>query len=303
MTTAPAAAQTAFGPTVIAACEQHLPAHQRLFDDPDAARLLPAGQRLVVGACRWKPVHRLLMRATDSKAEGLWASLLCRKRYADDKVREALKDGITQFVFLGAGLDTRAHRLVAPAVARAFETDLPANIAYKRRRLTEIHGRLPDAVTLTAVDLEADDLTAALSTAGLNWNAPVMVVWEAVTQYLTEDTVRRTLARLTAAAPGSRLIFTYLRRDFLDGTRDYGAAAARREFVTRRRVWHFGLLPEETPALLREFGWTEREHVGPIEYAERYLRSLGRDLTVSPIERFVYADRRRSQRAPAVAVC
>jgi O-methyltransferase involved in polyketide biosynthesis len=251
MTTAPAAAQTAFGPMVIAACEQHLPAHQRLFDDPDAARLLPAGQRLVVGACRWKPVHRLLMRATDSKAEGLWASLLCRKRYADDKVREALKDGIT----------------------------------------------------LAAVDLEADDLTAALSTAGLNWNAPVMVVWEAVTQYLTEDTVRRTLARLTAAAPGSRLIFTYLRRDFLDGTRDYGAAAARREFVTRRRVWHFGLLPEETPALLREFGWTEREHVGPTEYPERYLRSLGRDLTVSPIERFVYADRRTSQRAPAVAVC
>lgn len=291
MTTAPAAAQTAFGPMVIAACEQTLPAHERLFDDPEAVRLLPAGQRMIVGACRWKPVHRLLVRATDSKAHGLWASMLCRKRYADDKVREALHDGITQFVFLGAGLDTRAYRLVAPTGARSFETDLPANIAYKRRRLTEIYGRVPDTITLTAVDLTTDDLPGALTAAGLDGKAPVMFVWEAVTQYLTEDTVHRTLASLATVSPGSRLIFTYLRRDFLDGTHDYGAAPARHEFVTKRQVWHFGLLPEQTPALLRDYGWTEREQVGPTEYAERYLRSLGRDLPVSPIERFVYADR------------
>ncbi|GLY06542.1 hypothetical protein [Actinoplanes sp. NBRC 101535] len=82
MTKAPAVAQTAFGPMVIAACEQHLPAHQRLFDDPDAARLLPAGQRMIVSACRWEPVRRLLVKATDSKADGLWASVLCRTRQA-----------------------------------------------------------------------------------------------------------------------------------------------------------------------------------------------------------------------------
>ncbi|GAA3939837.1 class I SAM-dependent methyltransferase [Actinoplanes auranticolor] len=291
MTARPPAAQTAFGPMVIAACEQLLPAHQRLFDDPDAVRMLPPGQRLIVGACRWKPVHRLLVRATDSKAQGLWAGMLCRKRYADDKVRDALHDGIKQFVFLGAGLDTRPYRLVAPTGARSIETDLPANIAYKRRRLTEAYGRLPAGTTLTAVDLETDDLTDALTAAGFDWNEPAMVVWEAVTQYLTEDAVHRTLAGITRAAPGSRLIVTYLRRDFLDGTRDYGAAPARQEFVTKRQVWHFGLLPEETAALLGGYGWTEHEQVGPAEYAERYLRPLGRDLAVSPIERFVYADR------------
>jgi len=291
MTARPAAAQTAFGPMVIAACEQILPADQRLFDDPDAVRLLPPGQRLIVAACRWKPVYQLLVRATDSKAHGLWASMLCRKRYADDKVREALHDGIKQFVFLGAGLDTRPYRLVAPTGARTFETDLQANVAYKRRRLTETYGRLPANTTLTAVNLETDDLTTALTAAGFDWNEPAMVIWEAVTQYLTEDAVRRTLACLTPAAPGSRLIFTYIRRDFLDGTQDYGAAPARQEFVTKRHVWHFGLLPEETPALLRDYGWTEQEQVGPIEYAERYLGPLGRNPTVSQIERFVYADR------------
>lgn len=291
MTRSPAA-ETAFGPMVIAACEQARPADQRLFDDPYALRLLPRGQRLIAGAaCRWTPVRDLLVRATDSKARGLWASMLCRKRYADDRVSEALHDGIGQFVFLGAGLDTRPYRLVTPAGARAIETDLPANVAYKRDRLTETFGQLPANTTLTAVDLETDDLAAALTAAGLDPDEPVMIVWEAVTQYLTEAGFRRTLAGLAAAAPGSRLIFTYLRRDFLDGTRDYDAAPARREFVTKRHVWHFGLLPEETPALLRDHGWAEREQAGPDEYAERYLRPLHRDPTVSPIERFVYATR------------
>src|SRR5689334_8207116 len=76
MTARLAVARTAFGPMVIAACEQILPADQRLFDDPDAVRLLPPSQRLIVSACRWKPVYQLLVRATDSKARGLWASML-----------------------------------------------------------------------------------------------------------------------------------------------------------------------------------------------------------------------------------
>lgn len=291
MTASPAAARTAFGPMVIAACEQHLPADRRLFDDPEAVRLLPRGQRLIVRACRWKPALRLLVRATDSKADGLWAGMLCRKRYADDKVREALHDGIGQFVFLGAGLDTRPYRLAVPTGARSFELDLQANVAYKRRRLTETYGRLPGNATVTAIDLETGDLTAALAAAGFDAAEPAMFVAEAVTQYLTDAGVRNTLRGLAASAPGSRLILTYVRRDFLDGTEDYGAAPARREFVTKRHVWRFGLLPGETAALLRDFGWAEREQLGPEEYAERYLRPLGRDLTVSPIERFVYADR------------
>jgi O-methyltransferase involved in polyketide biosynthesis len=43
--------------------------------------------------------------------------------------------------------------------------------------------------------------------------------------------------------------------------------------------------------MFRDHGWTEREQVGPAEYTERYLKPLGRDVAVSPIERFVYAVR------------
>jgi O-methyltransferase involved in polyketide biosynthesis len=60
----------------------------------------------------------------------------------------------------------------------------------------------------------------------------------------------------------------------------------RRRFVTQNLVWRFGLRPGEVAGFLRDYGWTEREQVGPAEYAERYG---ARD--VSPVERFVYADR------------
>jgi O-methyltransferase involved in polyketide biosynthesis len=108
-----------------------------------------------------------------------------------------------------------------------------------------------------------------------------MYVWEAVTQYLTEDGVRNTLAFLSQAAAGSQLIFTYILRDFLDGTDPRGPAAKMyQEFVVKHRVWRFGLDPAHVGALLREYGWTEREQVGNSEYTTRYLRPIGRDLPV-----------------------
>jgi methyltransferase (TIGR00027 family) len=291
MSVRPAAARTAFGPMVIAACEQTLPPHQRLFDDPDAIRMLPAAHRLIVGACRWRPAYRMLARATDRQARGLWDGLLCRKRYADDQVRAALADGIGQFLFLGAGFDTRSYRLIEPAGARSFETDLAATITDKRRRVAAAYGGSPHHTALIPLDLETGDLGAELAGAGFDGGARTMVVWEAVTQYLTGDGVRRTLSALSSLPPGSRLIFTYLRRDFLDGEHDYGAATARERFVVKHRIWRFGLLPAEVAGLLAGYGWTEREQLGPDEYAVRYPGPHDRDRTASPIERFVSADR------------
>ncbi|MCX4910552.1 SAM-dependent methyltransferase [Streptomyces sp. NBC_00878] len=291
MTKRPPAAQTALGPMVIAACEQHLPESQRVLSDELAVRFLPPGLRLVVGACRWRAVRDLLTGATDKKALGLWASVLSRKRYADDKVSEALRAGIEQFVFLGAGLDTRAYRLVPPTGARAFEIDLSANIAYKRQRLEAVYGRVPDHVVLVPVDFQTDDLADVLPAHGLDPETPTMFVWEAVTQYLTEDGVRRTLAFLAKAALGSRLIFTYLRRDFLDGIDFYGAEQAHHDFVVKQPMWHFGLDPDDARSLLQEYGWAQREQVGTQEYLARYIRPTGRDLAVSEIERFVYGEK------------
>ncbi|ALG10408.1 class I SAM-dependent methyltransferase [Kibdelosporangium phytohabitans] len=282
----PAVARTAIGPIAIAAIEQHVPANQRLVRDDLAVRMLPRRVRLVVGMCRWRPVREWLAGLVNRSAPGLWGSMLCRKRYADDQVSAAVQARINQVVVLGSGFDTRARRLVVPAGASAFEVDLPASIDHKRK-VTRDRG--PAGVRLVAVDFRTDDLAECLAAAGFRMDEPAMVVWEAVTQYLTEDGVRRTLASLGRLPAGSRLIFTYIRADFLDGRELYGAGALRRWFVTRQRLWHFGIAPEDVDGLLREYGWVEREQVGPTEYQHRYVRPAARELPTSEIERFVYA--------------
>lgn len=285
----PPAAQTALGPMVIVAVEQCLPADQRLVDDALAVRVLPAHLRWFARAGRWPFVRRFLVDATEKKAPGIWAWMACRKRFIDEVVCGAIDRGIEAVVVLGAGLDTRAARLVTPAGVDAFEVDLPANIALKQSRLKAALGRIPERLTLVPLDFEKGDLAEALADAGLRPGRPAVFVWEGVTQYLREDGVRRTLAVLASASPGSDLVFTYVRKDFIDGEAFYGSEALRRDFVIDQRVWHFGLAPEAVRDLLAEYGWTEREQVGAAELLARYVEPRGRDLPVSEIERCVHA--------------
>jgi O-methyltransferase involved in polyketide biosynthesis len=105
-------------------------------------------------------------------------------------------------------------------------------------------------------------------------------VWEAVTQYLTQDGVRQTFEVLAGAPPGSQMVFTYIRQDFLDGTVFYGGQAAYREFVQKRRLGRFGLLPEQVAGFLAPYGWTEVEQARPREFTARYPQPSGRLMPV-----------------------
>ncbi len=116
-------------------------------------------------------------------------------------------------------------------------------------------------------------------------------IWEGVTPYLTEQAVRRTMGHLADAAPGGGLVFTFFRKDFLDGQAMYGAQGIYEEAVVKRGIWHFGLHPQQVAGFLAEFGWHEVEQIRPDENAARYLQPAGRNLVVSEIERAVYAER------------
>ena len=271
---------TAIGPMVIAAVDQF--DEHPLVHDAFAARILPAAGRLTVAAARWRPMRNLLFTATEKKIPGLWASMLCRKRYIDERL--AMTDART-VVVLGAGFDTRGCGLVSH---RVFEVDLPSTVDQKRDRVRAVLGEVPPGLTLVPMDFETERIADALARNGYRNDQPVFFVWEAVTQYLTEEAVRATFGFLAQAPAGSELVFTFVRRDFLDGTEMFGGEAAYREFMLNRRMWKFGLLPHEVEGFLAPFGWAEREQLGPHEYAERYLEPACRPLPVSEIERAVH---------------
>lgn len=283
------AAGTAIGPMVIVAIDRRDP--RPLTQDELAARFLPDGTRRLVALARWRPLGQWIFRLTENRMPGLWAGMLCRKRYIDDQALDAAEAGLDAAVILGAGMDTRAYRLPPLERIPVYEIDLARNIARKRDRLRRLYGTVPDHVRLVAIDFETEDPAAELAAAGYPATAKTLFVWEAVTQYLAESSVRAIFEFLAKAPAGSRLVFTYVRRDFLDGTAMFGAEAMYRDFVVKNGLWKFGLHPSQVAGFLAEYGWRVTDHAGPPEFTDRYLRPSGRDLPVSEIERAVTAEK------------
>jgi methyltransferase (TIGR00027 family) len=284
------AAQTAFGPMVLAAVEQYEEPERRLVQDDLAYAFLPRGLRAVVGTTRLPLVRRLMIGATERSGPGLWANLTCRKRFIDEKLDESLA-GIDAVIVLGAGLDTRAYRLARRADIPVFEVDMPVNIERKAATVDRVLGGTPPSVHLVAVDFEHDDLAAELAKHGHRGESRTFFVWEGVTQYLTEDAVRATFSYLRSAAAGSRLVFTYVQRDFIDGTNLYGSKSAYRRFREKQQVWKFGLKPDEVAGFIAEYGWGLVEQAGPEYFVRRYIEPAGRDLTASQLEWSAFAEK------------
>ena len=284
------AAQTAFGPMQQVAIEQYEPPDRRLVDDDLALAILPAGQRAMVRAMRWPFLRRLMISAGERTVPGSWTIIVGRKRFIDDKLNAALGN-IDSVVDLGAGMDTRAYRLARRSDIPIFEVDLPVNIERKKAAIQRAIGALPSSVHLVPLDFERDDLIGALTGQGYRSDGRNFFIWEGVTQYLTEDAVRATLGALQPAVPGSRLVFTYVRRDFIDGTNMYGAALLYKRFRKRRQVWRFGLDPDEVSAFIAEYGWRLVEQAGPDYYLRNYIEPTGRNLTASQVEWTAYAEK------------
>lgn len=286
-----AAARTAYGPMAIVAIEQETPAPQRIVHDELAYHVLPPGTKVFARLGRLGPVRRLIVRALHKDAPGLWGSMLCRKRYLEDQLRDAVRTGIDAVVILGAGMDTLAHRLDVLGGLPVFEVDQPDNIALKRTLLAKARGGVPRSTTLVPVDFETQDLETELLRHGFAPGTKAFFAWEAVTQYLTGTGVRKTFDVLAKAAPGSRLVFTYIRQDFLDGTATYGAPRLRRQMVVTKKLWHFGMHPDAVADFLAGYGWRVLDQAAGKEFGERYLRPAGRDLEASEFEVSVHAEK------------
>ena len=286
---AQAAAKTGAGPTVMVAIEQYFPSHQRIITDDLAYSVLPFGPRALVWAMRPPLVRNWMVRTTERAFPGLWSGIMCRKRYIDDALIAASRE-IDAVVNLGAGFDTRAYRLPSLAEIPVWDVDQPANIKSKQERLRQGFGRLSENVTLVSIDFDQETLAPALASRGYMEHKRTFFIWEAVTQYLTETGIGATLDFLATAAHGSRLAFTYILKDFLDGQNPYGQEHLHERYV-KSNIWLFGLDPRNVSNFLDPYGWRDTEHLGCEELAERYVKPTGRGLTCSPIERIVYAEK------------
>jgi len=147
----------------------------------------------------------------------LWTAV--RAAFFDRCVETLAGSARSQVVLLGAGLDTRAARLLRrdPKPVRFFEVDHPSSQKLKLAKLAALDYPI-DCATYVACDFERDDFVEVLTRAGFHAGEPALFVWEGVTTYLTEHAVRTTLHRIaTACEPHSIVGFDHLRRKIVAG--------------------------------------------------------------------------------------
>jgi methyltransferase (TIGR00027 family) len=212
------------------------------------------------------------------------ASIVARARYIEDMVVDAVGHGITQYVILGAGLDSFAQR--RPEIAarlKIYEIDRPAPQAWKRRRLVELGFGVPDGLVFVPVDFEAGaSWRDELIKAGFDAAKPALVVSTGVSMYLSKEANAATLRDAAVFAAGSVFAMTFLFPiEMVDAEirpvlelAVKGARACGTPFLSF-------FTPAELVALARQCGFKGAHHVAAAELAGRYF--AGRTDGLAPL--------------------
>jgi methyltransferase (TIGR00027 family) len=180
-------------------------AHQ-LYDDPvvfvDPIAVPILGEEFL------PEVHKTATKLEKPFSVALRAFLVARSRYAEDCLAQAVTNGITQYVLLGAGLDTFAYRNPYPNL-HVYEVDHPATQEWKRNLLSSSGIAIPDNLTYAPVDFEHQNLPQQLLAAGFDLSKPAFFAWLGVVPYLTLPAFRATVSFVASLPAGSGVVFDY----------------------------------------------------------------------------------------------
>ena len=271
------ASRTAEQNALFRALESSRPVSARICDDPLARHFLTWPLTLAMRGAAIPGGASFVSAFIDRRWPGVRSSVVARTRLIDDAISAAGDQDIEQLVILGAGFDSRAYRMTRLRGVEVFEVDHPDTQAAKQRVLTRRLGVLPDHVRFVAVDFGRDDLTSSMSRAGYRESARTFILWEGVTNYLTEDAVDSTLRWCARALAGSTLLFTYVHRDIL--TRPAAFAGTRNLFASLEKAgerFTFGMEPSRVPQYLAERGFSLGLDIGAAEYRARYYGAEAR---------------------------
>jgi len=206
---------------------------------------------------------------------GMSNLMLVRTRYIDERMQRALEEGATQVVILGAGFDTRAYRFAEQLRRKKiFELDYESTQAFKKRRLIDVFGSLPEHVRFTEIDFKRDNLGGVLAAAGYERSEKTFFIWEGVSMYLSEDAVRETLRTISNySVKGSSLVMDFAERASIDMLQKLPQLSQHNYTTHWGEPWIFGVPDMREREFFLECGLTLREILrffGP-ETAKRYL--------------------------------
>jgi methyltransferase (TIGR00027 family) len=211
------------------------------------------------------------VKAYEWRAPGVLFHHVARTKHIDALVAGELDGGVKQLVILGAGYDTRAYRFAERLQGRrAFEVDHPATSAMKRKRVARAVGPPPPHVAYVPVNFLEEQIEERLLAAGYDRSLVTLFVWEGVTPYLDAAAVEATLAMVSRAARGSKVVFDYIAKESLE----HPSADLKRQLDAGAKYgepYQFGVDRGDVAALLGRHGISLEENLSAEELGARYL--------------------------------
>jgi methyltransferase (TIGR00027 family) len=219
---------------------------------------------------------------------GLRASVVVRSRLVADEWINAQDEGISQYLIMGAGLDTSAYR--DQAKPRIFEIDLPETQVWKRKCLRDAGIAEPLSVRFVATNFEQSSLRDVLEQSGFDAKQPAFVSWLGVTMYIDEESVMNTLRFVASLKTGSQIIFDYICLPSLlapekRSSTEYFATQAAANGEPWKSYFDPGILNKQ----LQSIGFREVEDLDSDQQNERYLANRADGFQKSGAGRIVLA--------------
>ena len=262
---------TAQAPSLIAQsvaryrAEHQLLDRPRLLEDPLAIAMAGGESNLGSGSGR-------RMRALT----------VARCRYAEDQLAAAIGRGATQYVIVGAGLDTYAYRNPNSGV-RIFEVDYPATQAWKRNRLDAAGIQVPPSLTFVPTDFEEQTLGSALERSGFQPAEISFFSWLGVSAYLSTEAALAAVAFMGSMPAASGVVFDYaVNRSTLDPVGQLAMDGLTSRVALADQPVRLSIDPGALAQMLGCAGFQEIEDLGPDDIDARYFLSRTDGLTVSP---------------------
>ena len=255
----------------------------RVFADPVALPILGPEAAAGIRATQWR-FNTLYSRY-------LRAFVVARSRIAEDALSEAVARGVRQYVLLGAGLDTFAHRNPHAALGlRVFEVDHPATQEWKRRLLSHARLPTPESLSYVPINFETEQLAQRLRANGFRADEPVFFAWLGVTVYLTHDAIEQTLRFVAQSTDRSGIAFDYMNSPSRPGLlQRLGLKLLLRRFAAVGEPWRTFFEPVQLHDELTKLGFGTVQDFGADEMNARYFNDAGTRLRTGGFGRVVLA--------------
>ena len=287
-------------------------AKQRLIESlakPDRRIIYdPYAKNFVLGANIIKLMgHRLSVWLGNKIIPGMHEHLISRTRYIDDLIEKSTFANIEQYVILGAGYDSRAHRLKLPSKLKIFEVDQSEVQELKRLRLPD---NMPNRESITYVDIDFNhqSLKEELINVGFDQNKSTIFTLEGVSQYISREALDATLKEVADLNPNSnsKIFISYVNKLLKEDSKAcFGKGYSKPEkavgFITNSAAkmgepWISFYSAEEVESILSQNNFTLIENKTLADLNSKYFTPVGRTIPenhIFKLEHFVIAESKK----------